>query len=175
MAPYDESRTVSPYMIHVDRAPTQAMADHYKVLENDLKELRPKLQDWFGRPGGIDEFGLFTISNDNPFGKWDWYEIGGRWDGHLYGRGQNRKLRPVSAIEYNTIPVANFLRSKAFAKRLPCAIVTPTGEWIARSMEIGASYGWFLWELSSKEWAKRVRRVLRAFPNHRIVCVDAHS
>lgn len=47
----------------------------------DLAQLVPHLPDWCGATGGVDATGLYVVTTSNPAGHWDWYEIGGRWDG----------------------------------------------------------------------------------------------
>ena len=51
-------------------------------------DLAAKAADWFGADEdedecGLDEGGIWYMSSYNDDGKWDWYEIGGRWSGMM--------------------------------------------------------------------------------------------
>lgn len=81
----------------------------------------------------------------------------------------------VDIIHNNSIRASTLLRSKNFAKRLPAGIVTPTGEWVEHSALVTTSSGWYLRETPADVWCNRVRRILEAFPKHRVVCVDVHN
>ena len=170
LAPFDEALTVPPYKVHLSSSCIRAMAEHYKVPETDLKQLAGKMQDWMRCPGGVDELGLFATWTSNPDGKWDWYEIGGRWDGLVTGR-----KRPNSdVLRNNSIRTSTLLRARDFSARIPFSIVTPTGEWVERSTFETTSTGWYTRETPTDVWTAHVRRILAAFPMFRVVCVDTH-
>lgn len=170
LAPFDEALTIPPYKIHLSSSGIRAMAEHYKLPETDLKQLAEKMQEWMGCPGGVDEFGLFAIQTSNPLGKWDWYEIGGRWDGLITGRKQ-----PTSdVLRNNCIRASTLLTARDFAKRIPFAVLTPTGEWVERSTFVTTFTGWYTRETPADDWSAHVRRILEAFPAFRVVCVDTH-
>lgn len=67
----------------------QLIDDHYVLAAGEAitkKELVALLeengQDWQGNPMGLDENGeVYYVSRYNPLSKWDWYSIGGRWQG----------------------------------------------------------------------------------------------
>ena len=170
LAPFDEALTVAPYKVHLSSSGIRAMAEHYKVPETNLKQLAGKMQDWMRCRGGIDELGLFASLTSNPDGKWDWYEIGGRWDGLITGR-----KRPNSdVLRNNSIRASTLLRARDFSARIPFSIVTPTGEWVERSTFETTSTGWYTRETPTDVWTAHVRRILAAFPMFRVVCVDTH-
>ena len=83
MAPFDENRTVPLYKLRLPESGVRAIAEHFKLPATDLDAIAFKLPQWMGYCGGVDEFGLYMAVNRNPDAKWDWYEIGGRWDGYL--------------------------------------------------------------------------------------------
>ena len=85
LAPFDDDLKVDPYKVYLDPQEITRMARHYGTKRTRLKVLAAHMEDWRSGPGGIDDRGLFAISTFNPNAKWDWYEIGGRWDGHLPG------------------------------------------------------------------------------------------
>jgi hypothetical protein len=114
LAPYNENLEVGPYKTYLET----------DEAENGIKEygseqgLIDKMEDWMGRPGGKDEQGFYYMRTYNPRSKWDWYEVGGRYDGSIPG---------------NVCPV------KELPEDVKCfAIVTPDGEWHERG-----KLGWF--------------------------------
>ena len=74
----------------------------------------------------IDEDGNVWVDY-NPEGKWDWYEIGGRWKNYLI---LNRKhSTSTTHAVASTIKGVNW--SKTFSKNyLPYCYITEEGEWI---------------------------------------------
>lgn len=174
MAPFDEAIHVAPYKMHLSSGGVRAMAEHYGVPATDLPALVGKMPDWMDSPAGIDELGLFAIRTDNPNGKWDWYEIGGRWDGYLVGRSRSRRPRRQHELANNSLPAAKLLAAGDFAQRLPDTVLTPLGDWVERLRFITTDAGWYTWQTPELAWLAYVRRILTAFPDHRVVCVDAH-
>ncbi len=92
LQPYDEGIEVPRYKDYMDSRDIELMAKHYKVdmtqpVMTALAQLLPHLQDWNGSEGGIDIENdtpkMFHWSTYNPQSKWDWYQIGGRWQGTL--------------------------------------------------------------------------------------------
>ncbi len=168
--PFNEAHDVPPYKDHLSRSCIRYMAEHYKLLATDLQKLAEKMPDWRGVPGGIDELGLFAICTSNPVGKWDWYEIGGRWDGFITGR----KRPSTDIIRNNSICASTLVNVRDFAKRIPDGIVMPTGQWVERTSLVTTSSGWYVRETPEDVWCNRVRRILKACPDHRVVGVDIH-
>ena len=152
LAPYDENIEVAPYRTYIEGYGLERMRDHYKI--ETLAECAERVKDWSGRPGGIDEKGLYYLSRYNPASKWDWWEVGGRWDGALCRKGTN-------------------ITSVAKAKLEACfALVPPDGEWIERG-----EMGWWAIvanEKSEAEWTEIVRDLAKRYADHLIVAVDCH-
>lgn len=91
-------------------------------------------------------------STYNPKSRWDWYEIGGRWDGKLHPDGKN--VFPLTELK----PGWHVF-----------AIVTPDGEWHQE-----AQMGW--WGMTSnedKDWPQKMYEIASSFPDHYGVLVDA--
>jgi hypothetical protein len=174
LAPFDEALPIRPYKLHINRSAAEQMAKHYGLKADDLKSLVPKVRDWVGGSGGIDAIGLFTTRSDNPFGKWDWYEIGGRWDGYLTGKTPPRDADESGPIEDNSMQAATLFKNRKLPARLPAAVVTPTGEWVEEESFVTRYYGWFVVQRTKRDWLSVVRRILAAFPTHTVVCVDVH-
>ena len=175
MHPFDEDLKVTPSKLHLSASTITAMAQHYQLAVTDHEELLEKMPDWMGEPGGKDHLGLYALCSHNPDGKWDWYEIGGRYNGRIRAIQCPRPFQPTPDIETNTLTTSELLRSHDFSERLPHAVVTPHSEWIERSSFVSTLSGWYVREEPRRRWQQRVRRILRTFADHRVVCVDAHS
>lgn len=160
MAPFDQHREVTQYRVHLDHPGLLRMASHYGIAPANLHALAEKMEDWTFYKGGVDADGLYYVTNCNPDGYFDWYEIGGRWNGWLNGE--------------NVITAGNLASDKKLKKRLPYFILTPDGDWIKRE------YSYLVGNLIKTEtmsdvaWLKKVRRLLERWPDHQVVCVDAH-
>ena len=164
LQPFDEESEVAPYRDYLDSADISRMAEHYGIPATDLRALAAKMNDWRGCTGGVDRRGLYAIATYNPNGKWDWYEIGGRWDGSI----------PRS--HDNVISTRALCRSPRLQACLPYYLVTPDGDW--RECEGAPAFGTPQSEADKQadaHWFATVRKVLARFLDHRVVCVDVHS
>ena len=85
LEPFDDAFETEPYRDYLDSSDISYMAEHYGIPATDLHALAAKMEDWRGSTGGVDPRGLYAITTYNPDGKWDWYEIGGRWNGSIPG------------------------------------------------------------------------------------------
>lgn len=175
MQPFDEELKVKPYKLHLSRSTVEAMARHYQLPINARAALLKKMPDWMGCAGGKDHLGIYARCSHNPDGKWDWYEIGGRYNGHIRAVQAPRPSQPTADIDANTLTADELLRSNDFSQRVPHAVLTPHCEWIERSSFNSTMSGWYVREQPSRLWRQRVRRILRTFVDYRVVCVDAHS
>lgn len=101
------------------------------------------------------------ISTYNPDSKWDWYVIGGRWDGWINDREtSNESIEDNSALVEETIA----------RNKIPHAVITPDGDWHERG-----EMGWFATLLTENEnWEQDVRAILAPYAGYRFVIVDAH-
>ena len=101
------------------------------------------------------------ISTYNPNSKWDWYVIGGRWDGWLH----NRKAGGESLADNTALTEQVIARDK-----ITHAIVTPDGQWFERGQ-----MGWWAILLTENEnWDREAQAILARYPGHKLVLVDAH-
>ncbi len=175
LLPFDEHRAVRPYKTHLPASSVAAMAEHYGIPPTDLTALAERLPGWTGRPGGVDRLGLYALVTDNSDGTWDWYEIGGRWQGYIAGKRTPKALGAPMTLTGNTLLAADLLAAPDFADRLPYAILTPRGEWIERGGFVNTRKGRRFRELPQAAWRRKVRHVLGEFPAYRVVCVDVHS
>lgn len=101
------------------------------------------------------------ISTYNPDSKWDWYVIGGRWDGWVHD-----KKTAAESVEDNSALVAEaVLRGK-----IPHAVITPDGQWHERGQ-----MGWWATLLTENEnWEQEARALLSPYAGHFFLILDAH-
>jgi len=106
----------------------------------------------------------------NEQAEWDWYRIGGRFDGLLTGierpstdRGFNFAASHEQ-LEYNALLCRDIRPDFS-----PYAVLTPDGEWHAG--------GWSYMDPSDEqaaEWNRQVRAWFDQYPNNWAVGVDCH-
>lgn len=98
--------------------------------------------------------GIIT-SNYNPMSKWDWYVIGGRWDGDF--------------MPGNVCELALFSEPK----KSPYAIVTPDRIWNEKGRM--GRWGMSFDEMSDEEWAAQVKSITEKHAEEFVgVIVDCH-
>jgi len=117
--------------------------------------------------------GTYT-STYNPKSKWDWWQIGGRWDGVLAGTpaenedGLNFGPNP-ERLGNNLVRVEDLTR-----ERMPFAFVLPDGTWLQQG-EMG---GWGIVhreDISPEMWETKTLDALKArYGGLRVVAVDCH-
>ena len=148
LAPYDENKTVPEYKSFHDEASVKRMSEYYK--ETDLEKLAAKMSEWAGGEGGIEGDKLYHLTTYNPMSKWDWYAIGGRWDGVI----KNNKERVADIPD-----------------DFECySIITPDGSWHSRG-----KMGW--WAVSmdeEKEWPAIKASIVKDYPDAIAVLCDLH-
>ncbi len=161
MEPFDEDLEVKPWKQYLDADEIAVMAKHYRVHRRSLLKLAGHMEDWCRGKGGVDAQGLFTIHTFNPNGEWDWYEIGGRWNGFLR----------------NNVAIAKtLLKSQKLPELLPHDFLTPDGKWHAKARF--QRQGWLggKWVTKSPaQWLREFQAALKVFPTHRVICVDRHT
>ena len=161
LEPFDEENTVAAYKVYLTPEEIEAMAERLDLKSTELAKLATRMKRRRGLPGGVDDRGLFFISNANPQGKWDWYEIGGCWHG----------LLPDNIGAARTM-----LDQNDFSLSLPAKFIDGHGLWheqenyVASGSRPGSTVA-----KSESVWRAEFRAALKAAPDSRIVCVDMHS
>jgi hypothetical protein len=117
-------------------------------------------------------------STYNPLSKWDWYSIGGRWDGDVIGDPQRDERGFNFPDEYRQLG-HNLSRAgvllelvKTDPENAPFAIVGPDGTWLEKG-----KMGWFGVVSGRKdkdEWTETVISALEAAPDAIVVGCDLH-
>jgi hypothetical protein len=162
MAPFRESAPVVRLKYYLPESGIRAMADCVGVSPTDLEELARRMHEWNRCEGGVDEIGLFAWLHHNPDGKWDWYELGGQWNGYIRG-GATERFRRRHRDSDNVIVARELAASNEVERRLPFAVVVPSGQWVSRS------------EFDEAEWIAFLKHLLLKFPGRRVACVDIHQ
>lgn len=173
MAPYDENLEVDPYIEkngcscigfdqheqavaeYAEKYPNMEDNDHRrKFIGKRLGELEHKPSPNCERCGGSGDY----ETTYNPNSKWDWYQVGGRWQGYLGGS--------------DILPVSTVIRKLEADENLtPYAVVTSEG-WFERGQ-----MGWFGYSSGDKpheEWSQEVLDLLKGKERLLAVVVDCH-
>ena len=101
------------------------------------------------------------LSTYNPDSKWDWWVIGGRWDGWLLDHETSGEQ--VAANMTTT--------EDALARgKIPHAIITPDGAW----HEHGRMGWWATLITENENWDTDARQLLATYPGHQFLILDAH-
>ncbi len=163
LAPFDEALAVTPYREYLQPFDIELMASHYSLDRNDLNALVERMKDWIDRPGCVDERALYFTTTSNPEGRWDRFEIGGRWSVML--KGARRNVISTRALR----------KSPKLKDVLPCYVLTPGGTRLEHERYIPDPHSVGHFETKSDEqWLAEVSGALEQYPNHRVVWVDIH-
>lgn len=159
LAPYDESIQVAPVKMHLEEDDVKRMAEYYKIDVSDKEALSKKMIDWHGgKGGGLDKEGLFYWSTYNQSSKWDWYEVGGRWDGSLETKDG---LVNEATIGELIKPIE------------PTFAVVKDGIWYENG-KVGM-WGFVGGERAEEEWGKEFYSLISGLPSGMVVTiVDCH-
>lgn len=181
MAPYDENTRVDAYVsFSVEQAKAEIERDirrleqtiHKKERGFDLDKCRDivarlrtttpeqRFREYVQYHNLFDAQGQ-PLSTYNPDSKWDWWVIGGRWDGWINGIDASHE-----AVGDNIATTVQALERGI----IPHAIITPDGQWHERGQ-----MGWWAMLLTDNErWDAQAREILARYPDDHFVIVDAH-
>jgi hypothetical protein len=137
--------------------------DRYATFEEFAK-------DWCGLNERDQQHGRFGYWN-NPKAKWDWYRVGGRWDGWLIDNEKTSRNGFNFGSEHETIENNISTTEAALAKeKITHAIITPDGAWHERG-----EMGWFgILRTENDGWEEQAKALYAKYPGHSVVIVDAH-
>jgi hypothetical protein len=179
LSPYDQNIEVEPYKEYLNQEEIanevkylatlsqekiEKMAADWEVPGNDLETLAKMELEWFDELiDGIDEKGEYKVVTYNPQGKWDWY--------------RSIEMEPVESEK----PISYPCRVTDLPNVVPCAIVTPDGEWHELGMDAGIKA--FAKSLKADttvseeeaEWNQKVRQILQYYSNYLCVALNCHS
>lgn len=170
MEPFNHWKEVERSKRYLEDYEIQEMADHYGLSKIDLPALAQYVCEyWERKEGGLDEQGLFMIETYNPNSHWDYWAIGGRWDGVIQGKSRNTKGRSNygpehEQLQYNICPVRELPENV-----LPEWILTPDGKWYEQEMR-----SLYPTPQENEAWRKVVQPLLEQYQDCFAVGVDCH-
>lgn len=190
LAPYDEGTNVAPYVSFTPEsvkakneekiakyaAIVEAKDEKYNLayVERELLELRGQTpEQWYAEElkyhEDFNEKGE-PLSTYNPNSKWDWWVIGGRWNGWLHEVHEEQERLPKDDSVANNVATPALCLER---NKIPYSLVTPDGVWHDKGR-----MGW--WGISTDEdekWPQKVKEIYEKYsgkPEHLVVLVDCH-
>ena len=110
---------------------------------------------------------------------WDWWEIGGRWDGILKDGVRNTDKPYDHYIENNIVKISDFLALEGVDDKLKQSIHKMLNETFQLPYAIVSdAEGWIEGDgylEHSKEWEKKAIEILKRHSGEYLVCVDCHQ
>lgn len=106
----------------------------------------------------------------NPNSKWDWYVIGGRWNGWL--TSDNDTSPYIDDIENNLVDVSVAKEKAIQEDKTPFAVLTPDGKWHEKGEMM--MFAMVKDEMPEDEWKALYLNILDQYPDHQVVVVDCH-
>jgi hypothetical protein len=191
MEPYCEHTEVEPYVSYSPEEAAEDIRRDIERLEQLLRRQDPdynldkcrdilaklrrttpeeKYAEYLRFHEDFDDQGR-PISTYNADSKWDWYRVGGRWDGWITGNEQSSEGGFNFGAQHETLANNTASTEHVIAQdKIPHAIITPDGEWHERGR-----MGWWANLLTENEdWDSDAKAILALYPGHRVVIVDAH-
>ena len=192
MKPYDESLECNQ---HVEKTASDITKEKYEC-EKQKNDLDASLWEEYGNINFVDmsndEFAKFwyekeldkngnLLSKYNENTKYDWYIIGGGWEGLIKGKiERNETGGLVSTITKNINTIDNYLKllnelneDKQRTNVPPYAILTPDSQWFEKG-KMGM-FGSASDEKEDNVWTEEVIKVLKKYKkDYSIVGIDCH-
>ena len=191
MEPYDENTEAKPHVCYsveqaaaeidrsirrleqvIQRGDLAYDLDKCSTAIEELRRTTPeqKYQQYVASHEDFNDEGE-PISTYNTESKWDWYRIGGRWDGWITGNEQTSdggfNFGPGHETVENNVATTEQALKRAI---IPHAIITPDGEWHERGQ-----MGWFAILITENDdWEAQAREILLSYAAHHLVILDAH-
>lgn len=141
------------------------------MVPKDLNELKTVLEPMMA------PFNEGDADSTNP--KWDFWRIGGRWDGVIQGLDRSSEDGfnfggKSEKAKFNTMKVADLLKMdrETLFDRFPFAFLTPEGEWVERG-----EMGWFGVVRNEKDlddWRCKLFVRLQSYQDCLAVSCDCH-
>lgn len=169
---YDENMEVAPYIRYTkDEAIDEVKRRHAQSYENALEALKKKDLDsesyeyfqkvldkglfisWEDAWEEVKKWGYEIDSDENllstynPDSKWDWYSVGGRWDGFLHYKDTD------PGFEETNVAYIHELDTDYLLEHTPFCFVTEEGKW-----EEKGKMGWWCSvsnEKSEESWKQQ--------------------
>ncbi len=184
IARYDQNAYTAPikkYMPHRD-------IDHYTwqyKTGGDLHRLAARLKaEYRYDDAGVDEIGVWVVTEVNIDSRWDYWTIGGNYSGLVRGNAvhdlcadDGESISEEEHLRRNVCPVIDMPENV-----IPFSVVTPAGEWVSQ-MDLGWSlleaYGEGVYRGRTQEaeaqWPSMARAILYKHLDCIAVGLDVHS
>lgn len=150
MSRYDINLEIKPYKVYPDQKEIEEIKKYYNISATDLSVLIPKMENWNGNKGYIDEQGkLYYITTQNFEGHFDYWGI------------------------YDILFDENFSEQLITMNVLPAAFLLPDVSWVQ-------SEDWFYSvaennEGKYKQWENKVADILSNYKSNSVaVLIDCH-
>lgn len=165
----DSNKEVEPHKCYRNNKFIEMDAEEYGIPVTDLAAIAARLNEEHELIYVVDEYGIFYITTFNYQRCWDYWKIGGRWDGVIQGKSRNTKGRSNygpehEQLQYNICPV-----SELPADVLPEVVVTPDGRW--HEMECRSLVPT---DEEAERWRAILRPLLEQYRDCIAVGVDTH-
>lgn len=176
--PYDEAAYTAEeaYQDQQWETFTAAFRQQWEETERDYTEHHPA----YGQPNAdcdtCNGTGTYR-STYNPQSQWDWYRVGGRFDGLITRNPQSSENgfnfdAKHETLANNSVPVTELLEAQGNDLFTTWAIVTPEGEWIEKG-----KMGWWAisWDVKQDDaWKAISRGVYEKYSAFDAVLLDCH-
>jgi hypothetical protein len=172
LEPFFAELKVSPYKDFLDQGGIDLMAEHFSLAPTDLQGLAARMPEWDEAEGGVEDGRLFRWSTANPDGRYDWYELGGRFSGYLHLKEPRRPSRWRGLLGAQAKErVDQALRSEIHEEPLladPPAALLLDGNWYECPLTTDAE--------EVQRWNQRFASLFRGIPPDALLTVmDMHS
>ena len=170
--PFADHTKVEPYRVFVEGEDLTAMAEHFGISPDNLPALAEKMPEWDKVEGEVYQNRLCFWSRENPNGKFDWYEVGGRFSGYIllneprapsfFGKLFGRKPtdRVNNALKRDVV-VESILED-------PPAAILSDDTWIEQRLDESAP--------SDEQWKQQFAEFFMSIPDDQMLTVvDIHS
>ena len=144
--------------------------DERKALEDELEKAHP----YYNNPSpdcktcrGTGKY----KTQYNPKSKWDWWRIGGRWDGAVINDPKTSE-NGFNFDDKHEQASHNMCLVSSVDGHLPHAIITPLGEWYEHG-EMGY-WGMEFHEMPEEEWEVIAKSIYKKYSDHMAVGIDCH-
>lgn len=180
LAPTSQHLEVPPRFVPFEPDELAELREHLGLADD--ADLRPHVQAWCGEEGVVQDGRLGRVTSANVTGVWDWWVVGGRWDGELTGQpaAQERlswgeRLRRLvtrghaaRVLARNTLPVTELTPER---RSLAAAVLTPDGRWLHSPDLLGLPAS----DEALARWTSERDAALARHADHTVVALDVHG
>lgn len=144
MEPYSSEYKTELYKNYLEKWAVETLCENNKIENLDtnnpmaVAKIIMDIPEWYGedKGAGIDEDGFYCWSTRNLNARWDWYSIGGRWNGLIKNKSRDDKDNgfnfgeEFNNVEENWSDFDDYVNLYKEGKDVKCfAYLTPDGMW----------------------------------------------